>query len=226
MKRVCRKIIALVIVMAIALSGANFVNAEDSGVKIGLSSSSSKLEAGQTVTVNVNFNQSVEGGIGSMMGKLTYDSNVLEYVDAKGEADWQAVYVASTGILGIERNNNTSTTGKIATITFKVKDPLSVSSTKISYNITDVGLDDPVNIAAVVTIGTETASNGTENNDQSKTESTSEASTPKTITQSQSKSSKLPYAGDLATGIILTSVVAVVIVAIVGFVKYTKNKDI
>lgn len=240
MKQISKKIIAIAIIMLMILMGVKTVNAAGSSVKMSLSSNS-KLVAGQNITVNVNYTQSVAGGIGSIMGTLNFDSNVLEYVSATAQGDWQAaVYTNSTKILGIERNNNTETTGTIATITFKVKEGVTAENTTITYNVTDVGLTDEVSLSPSVTIDANKDASGSEDEGKTNTPATdnkqpgttngnkngSTKNATKNITTSKSTSSKLPKAGDETTIAIISVIAIIAIVGIVGFVKYSKQKDI
>lgn len=238
MKNISKRIIVTVIMILTILMGVKSVNAADPTVKMSLTSSS-KLKAGQTVTINVNYTQSVTGGIGSILGTLDYDPNVLEYVDTKVKGDWKAgVYTASTKILGIERNNNTETTGTIAEVIFKVKESSTAKSTTITYNVTDVGLADEVKLSPSVTIdaekeatGNEVGTNtpaGTNSTNTNKTNPIKNTTTnaPKNITTSKTNSSKLPAAGDSTTMAIIAIIAVVAVVGIVGFIKYSKEKDI
>lgn len=228
MKNIRIKVITLAIIMLVVLSGAKIVNADES---VGMSlTSSSKLKAGETVTVSVNYTQSVTGGIGSIMGTLNYDSDVLEYVSVAAAGDWQAaVYTKSTNILGIERNNNTTTTGAIATITFKVKEGITATSTTISYNITDVGLTNTVSIPTSVTLNAEKEAEAKPGNTTVTTQTPgttkNTANTSKNITASKSNK-KILAAGDATSIALITAVGVIAVIAIVGFVKYSKNKDI
>lgn len=228
MKNISKKIIAIAVLMLLVLSGTRMVNAADINVACSLTSDS-KLVAGETVTVNVNYTTAPEGGIGSIMGTLNFDSDVLEYVSAEPKGDWQATpYTASTKILGIERNNNTSTTGAIATITFKVKAGITTEKTTITYNITDVGIAQDVKLSPSVTLYADKAAsqNPGSASVENKTPANTTNNTTKAIKSSKTSSSKLPKAGDIASIAIVAGVVVLGSLAVVGFVKYSKNRDI
>lgn len=151
MKNLLKNSVSLIIVIGILLI-AGVSNAASSTVGMSMNSKSS-LKEGETITVNINVTKISEDTIGGIMGTLNYDSNVLEFINVKANGDWQeAIYVPGTKILAVERNNFTNTTGKIATITFKVKENINVENTTISYNVTDIGTMVNTNITSSVTL--------------------------------------------------------------------------
>ena len=225
MKKIYRKMIILLIVISVLLFGMKFVYADDLGVQMSLASSS-KLKAGETITIDINSIKCPENGIGSMIGKLNYDSNVLEYVSVKGYSDWSPIYTASTGLLGIERNNKTTTMGKIATITFKVKEPLTVDNTKVTYNITDVGITDLVSLSPSVTISVEKENNSSDkgSTSQNGTGDITKISGKNAVKNiaSKEKPKSLPKAGEETKLTILSMASIIGILSIVSLIKYLK----
>lgn len=241
MKNISKRIITVVmmVVLLIALAGIEVKAAEDS-VTMSLSTSD-KLVAGSTITINVDFKKSNTAGIGSVLGTLNYDENVLEYVSTTAKSDWNTNYAPSTKKLGIERNNKTTTTGTIATITFKVKDSITVSKTTITYNIYDISIGETVSINTSVSLDPNNSSSsdgsytpaGTTNttpatsSNKNTTATNSKKNTAKNaITSSKTTSKKLPKAGDVASIVVISVVSIIAIVAIVNFIRYSKNKDI
>ena len=235
MKNISKKfvVVIMIIMLLITIAGIEVKAVDDNTVTMSLSTSD-KLVAGNTVSINVDFKKSNSSGICSVLGTLSYDANVLEYTGTTSKSDWNTNYAASTKKLGVERNNKTTTTGTIATITFKVKDSITVQSTTISYNIYDVSLGENVDIKTSVTLTADksTSSDGTYTPaDTNNTPNNEKQNTPVNTAKNQIKSSKttakrILNAGDTTT-IIIASVVAIVaIVGCLGFIKYAKNKDI
>lgn len=233
MKNTSKKVVAVImmIILLITLAGIE-VKAADNSVVMSLSSTD-KLVAGGTVTVNIDFKKSNESGIGSVLGTLSYDENVLEYVSTTAKSDWNANYASSTKKLGIERNNKTTATGNIATISFKVKDNITATSTTISYNIYDISLGENVSIKTSVTLTSDksTSEEGTytpaETTNTTPTTNSNKNTTAKnTIQSSKTTSKKLPKAGDVASIVVISAISIIAIVAVANLVRYSKNKDI
>lgn len=193
---------------------------------------------GSTITINVDFKKSNEAGIGSVLGTLNYDENVLEYVSTTAKSDWNVNYVASTKKLGVERNNKTTTTGTIATMTFKVKDNITATSTTISYNIYDISVGENVSINTSATLSTDksTSTDGTytpttpttpaTSSNKNTSVNTTKNTSKNTIQSSKTTAKRILNAGDATTMAIVAVVAVVAIVGCLGFIKYSKNKDI
>ena len=105
-----------------------------------ISGSSVTARQGNEVTVELNLDENT--GMTSMMIELEYDSDVLEYVsatngevfsdgsfDAPNSTNSSKVLIWQNGTL----TKNITKTGKLATVTFKVKDEAKVGESKISF---------------------------------------------------------------------------------------------
>lgn len=238
MKNISKKIFAVVVMIILLATVAGIeVKAADNSVIMSLSTND-KLVAGSTITINVDFKKSNEAGIGSVLGTLNYDENVLEYVSTTAKSDWNVNYVASTKKLGVERNNKTTTTGTIATMTFKVKDNITATSTTISYNIYDISVGENVSINTSATLSTDksTSTDGTytpttpttpaTSSNKNTSVNTTKNTSKNTIQSSKTTAKRILNAGDATTMAIVAVVAVVTIVGCLGFIKYSKNKDI
>ena len=241
MKNISKKIFAVVVMIILLATVAGIeVKAADNSVVMSLSTND-KLVAGSTITINVDFKKSNEAGIGSVLGTLNYDENVLEYVSTTAKSDWNVNYVASTKKLGVERNNKTTTTGTIATMTFKVKDNITATSTTISYNIYDISVGENVSINTSATLSTDksTSTDGTytpttpttpttpaTSSNKNTSVNTTKNTSKNTIQSSKTTAKRILNAGDATTMAIVAVVAVVTIVGCLGFIKYSKNKDI
>lgn len=108
MKNISKKfvVVIMIIMLLITIAGIEVKAVDDNTVTMSLSTSD-KLVAGNTVSINVDFKKSNSSGIGSVLGTLSYDANVLEYTGTTSKSDWNTNYAASTKKLGVERNNKT-----------------------------------------------------------------------------------------------------------------------
>lgn len=236
MKKTIKNIFIITFIMLIVLNISKRVNAANEA-EMSLTSSS-KLKAGENVTIDINVTKIPEGGIGSIMGKLVYDSNVLEYIGVEGNADWVGVFTASNKILGVERNNNTTTTGKIATIKFKVKDGISKESTEVKYEVSDMGLSELISLTPKIILKADSISESssdtavpTLSSSESILNNTSTTSTQKSNIngkqiQQSTANKKILSAGDIKTKIIVISVIVILFIFLRSLLKYRKNKDI
>ena len=222
MKNIRVRILSLIIVMLVALSGINMVKAATSIVTL---TSDSKLKAGDTVTISVNMASGYEG----IQGKLNYDTNVFESASMEKAGTWNANL--SNGIAVIDRETAASGTETAATLTLKVKDNISVTSTTIKLENVKGTQNGGSVTGDTATITLSVDSNPNSGSETGKTNTPATTNTPaKTtntkITSSKTTSKKLPKAGDVASIVVISSVAVVAVVAIISFVRYQKNKDI
>ena len=152
MKNISKKIITLIIMLVVALSGATIVKA-DSSVTVSLTSDS-KLVAGETVVVNVNLTSAGDSGVNGISTKLDYDTSIFEEVKMAGVNDWFAYLASSTNIATIELDTITNSPVQMATITLKVKEGVTAKSTTITIkNVKATDSNNTISVAdASVTI--------------------------------------------------------------------------
>lgn len=230
MKNISVRILSLMIVMLVALSGLSFVNAAATAVTL---SSNSKLVAGDSVTINVSLANGFEG----IQGKLEYDTSVFESATMVKAGDWNADLTNNVAV--IDRSTAASGTESVATITLKVKDSITVNETTIKISnvkASQSGSTVTANTATITLKKDSSATSGSEevkantitstpSNTQAKVNSAKNTTSNK-ISTSKSTSSKLPKAGDAASAVIITIVALAVAIGIASFIKYQKNKDI
>lgn len=232
------KSLMTIIIIAIMLTISTIANAS-TGDSVGMSlTSSSKLKAGDTVTVNVNLTSINAGnGIDTITAELAYDTSVFETLSSSSftaSNDWTPSYASSTNMLTVLKNSKVKSPETVMTITLKVKDTISVNSTTITLkNIVvsggrevDGGTGDIYVNNALVTISkaeeasssTEKPANNTINNPgTSNTAKQNNVSKDSTTT----KTSTLPK-----TGLEQYGTIAIVVVAIIGIFSYVVYKKI
>lgn len=207
--------------------------------------SASKLEAGKDVKVTLTIKDiDADDGIRSItIGKVTYDTNVFEPITSSsfvGENGWSATYSTSSGKLAIINGNPMTANNSVVTLTLKVKEGITEKSTQVKFE--NIVVASSSTTTGNIQIGTKTvtvyedknAQSGSEGTNQGMNQSGTKANTTtpsstknnKNITTSKSTSNKLPKAGDASTIAIVSVAVILAVIAIVGFIKYTKQKDI
>lgn len=204
------------------------VNAADTtNYSVGMSlTSNSKLKAGDTVTVSINLTSINAGdGIDTITAKLNYDKNVLEQITVSNFSAnnaWTPSYAETTNMMTFQKNSKVKSAETVATISFKVKDTISVDSTTIKLEeivasggrVIDNGTGDITVKNATVTISkAKEAQSNTENNTTTKTNTVKD----NTVTNT----TKLPK-----TGMEQYGVIAIVVVAIIGIFSYVLYKKI
>ncbi len=206
--------------------------------------SASKLESGKDVKVTLTIKDiDADDGIRSItIGKVSYDTNVFEPITASsfvGENGWSATYSTSSGKLAIINGNPMTANNSVVTLTLKAKEGITEKSTQIKFE--NIVVASSSTTTGNIQVGTKTVTVYEDRNSQSGSEdenqdtnqggtkantTTSSTKNNKNITTSKSTSSKLPKAGDASTIAIATVAVILLVIAIVGFIKYTKQKDI
>lgn len=226
-----------ILIICITLAISNISRAYSANAEL---SSISKLETGKDVKVTLTIKDiDADDGIRSItIGNITYDTNVFEPITASsfvGENGWSATYSTSSGKLAIINGNPMTANNSVVTLTLKAKEGITEKSTKVKFeNIIVASSSTTGNIQ----VGTKTvtiyedknAQSGSESGSQSETKAnmptTSSTKNNKNITTSKSTSNKLPKAGDETTMAIISVVAILIVIAIVGFAKYIKQKDI
>lgn len=218
------KVLAIMLIVALVLSIASVVNAYSTTGT--LTSSTSKLVEGETVTISLNLSSIDAGeGLQSIEATLDYDTNVFETLASSGvsgSSGWNISYEPTTKRIAGEVDGATKMTanGTIATITLKAKSTISVSSTTIK-------------LSEIVVSGGSVASGGTGDIDvpDATCTLTKPAPTPSTTPASTTPSTdKTISAKEIPqTGVDYTTVAAMAIAAVVGiiclvrYIVYRKN---
>lgn len=238
------KTLITVSIMALMVVISTISNAASVGMSL---SSSSKLKAGDTVTVTMSLgNIDAGNGIDTITAELNYDKNVFETVETSNliaSNSWTPTYASSTNMLTVLKNSKVTKGETVLTITLKVKSTLSVKSTTVTLKdivvsggrVQDGGTGDiNVNNASVtinadsdaVSKNENTISNtttGTNTTTVTNTTNTSKTNTTKqntTLTDNTvTKKTTLPK-----TGIEQGGVIAIVVIAIVGTFSYVLYK--
>lgn len=224
MKINLKKVIAVIIMVIMVISIGSIVTAVEGNYSVGMSlASNSKLKAGDTVKIDVKLNSISAGdGIDTIAGELTFDKNVFETptaADFTSNTSWTPTYAASTNMITLMKNEKVKTAETVITISLKVKDTISVKSTKVtlgdilvSGGTVDTGGTGDIEVKDIsITINTETA---VSNQTNTTTNATKDSTTTNTKT--------LPKTGLGQLGVILVIVLAVV--GIFSYVLYKKTE--
>lgn len=131
-----QKHIAMLIILTIILTFTGISHAAGS-VTMQLTSSS-KLEAGQTVEVTLAITNIDAGeGIDTVTAQLDYSKEVFEPITGKksleGDGDWSCVaYNEDDGVFILSSDSKVNTNSEVMKVKFKVKEGISVTQTEIS----------------------------------------------------------------------------------------------
>ncbi|MCI8641222.1 MAG: LPXTG cell wall anchor domain-containing protein [Clostridia bacterium] len=226
MKTNLKKALVVIMIAIMVISIGTLVTAAEGNYSVGMSlTSNSKLKAGDTVKIDVKLNSISAGdGIDTIAGELTFDKNVFETptaTDFVSTTSWTPTYAASTNMITFMKNQKVTSAETVVTINLKVKDTISVKSTKVtlgdiivSGGTVDTGGTGDIEVKDIsVTISTE-ATTPTQPGTTNTTTNTKKDSTTNTKT--------LPKTGLGQLGIILVIVLAVV--GIFSYVLYKKTE--
>lgn len=222
MKRKSKIKILIVFIILMMTTISTIVNAAEENYSVGMSlTSSSKLKAGDTVTVQVKLTNINAGeGIDTITAAINYDSNVFEDItsaDLTASNEWTPSYATTSKMLTLLKNNKVTSAETVLTIKLKVKDTLNVNSTTVTLKditasggrIVDGGTGDITVSNASVTISAEQTTSTTPTNNTIIKDNT--------VTKTQT----LPK-----TGIAQYSVIAIVVIAIIAVASYVAYKKI
>ena len=175
-------IIALVIVMlTFAMVGKVFAAGSFSA---SLTPNNSRVSKGSEVKVTFKISGiNVEGGINAITATLDYDSDVLDLPkdNVEGVNNWSATYNADTYKLAIDRAEVVKEDQEVLTMTFKVKDSTSVTTTAVklkSIAAANSTLSDEVKISDITTNISISSSSGGLNPSPTSTSSSSPSTSP------------------------------------------------
>lgn len=236
-KTIRLKAIVSFIVICVILAVANISRAYS--VNGGLSSSS-KLVVGSEVVVVFSLSDiDMADGVRSItVENVDYDKAVFEEISGtsfSGSAGWSAGYNAANGKATFTNSTPMTSNGAVITLTLKVKSGITSKSTTITFK--NIVAASSVQTTGNITVGTKTvtikadeeATSGSEEKQPEAPAAVQEEkkanNTPVAIKSSKSNTKHLK-AGDSATMMIISSIVVVLAIAIIGFVKYAKNRDI
>ena len=228
------KTLITVSIMALMVVISTISNAASVGMSL---SSSSKLKAGDTVTVTMSLgNIDAGNGIDTITAELNYDKNVFETVETSNliaSNSWTPTYASSTNMLTVLKNSKVTKGETVLTITLKVKSTLSVKSTTVTLKdivvsggrVQDGGTGDISVNNASVTINADSDAISKNENTISNTTTTTNTTTNTTKQNTTLKDNTVTKKTTLPkTGIEQGGVIAIVVIAIVGTFSYVLYK--
>ncbi len=130
--------ITIILILAIIILFSKTVKAE-SKVEMQLTSSDTKLIAGQSVEVTLSItNIDAGNGIDAIVGKINYDENVFEEItdeELDGQNKWNVqIYNPNTRLFTISKSSKVNKNSDVLKITFKVKEGVTAENAKISIS--------------------------------------------------------------------------------------------
>lgn len=234
-----KKVVSLILLMIICISTSVYAA---TSCNASLQTSKSEYNKGDEFTVDVNVTDlQSDRGIISFGATLDYDTSCLTFVKMEGKNGWNTPsYNKDSGILVSDGSSLMKNDGTVFTITFKVNEGASKSSTTISLKDITVGdggnsgatkvngTSKNINIKNVTSGGNTTTpdtnnnttnsgtSSGSSNSNTSSSNKNSTSSGSKTniINTNDSKTGRLPKAG--RTDVMLV-VFIVVLVGVAAF---------
>ena len=233
MKKVLISILAMIFIISMAIT----VNAATGSISSGASSDSVLKGKTFTVTLAGVSDTPIDG----MYTKFTYDTKVLELV-SKTPATGYGDNSGDGEILITNNSSSTSpTSGTLYTLTFKVLDSAAAGETKISFNGSELHLNDNGTISQLATnvdeititvkaddttVDNNNNNNATGNNNNSSNNSSNNNSKSNTTSNTSKNNSKkkLPQTGINDAGLI--AIVALGAVSIASYISYRKYKNI
>ena len=224
------KTLITVSIMALIVVISTISNAASVGMSL---SSSSKLKAGDTVTVTMSLgNIDAGNGIDTITAELNYDKNVFETVETSNliaSNSWTPTYASSTNMLTVLKNSKVTKGETVLTIT----STLSVKSTTVTLKdivvsggrVQDGGTGD-INVNnASVTINADSDAISKNENTISNTTTTTNTTTNTTKQNTTLKDNTVTKKSTLPkTGIGQSGIIAIVVIAIVGTFSYVLYK--
>ena len=130
--------ITIILILAIIILFSKTVKAE-SKVEMQLTSSDTKLIAGQSVEITLSItNIDAGNGIDAIVGKINYDENVFEEItdeELDGQNKWNVqIYNPNTRLFTISKSSKVNKNSDVLKITFKVKEGVTAENAKISIS--------------------------------------------------------------------------------------------
>ena len=154
-----KRIISFVLVLAMLFSFAVPAHAEEN-FAISMTADKTQLQKGETVTLTVSANKTVEN-VGAFQYQVIYDPELVTYISSTKGAAYSGTVIdkiTSDGVtyiqfLGLDNVNVepfTLTAGEIGTVTFSVND--DVTADTVSFTLRCEAMDDYDNGAIAVTV--------------------------------------------------------------------------
>ena len=256
MKKLVTKSMLIVLIMLVMIINLTVVSNAASSMDVKLSASSAELEVGEEITVTISLaNINVGEGVNTLKGTVSWDKDVLEFVDyEKSVNDWSNTWNSTDGTLvSVHLSGLVKADTAIAKLTFKVKDVEELEETTITLaDIESANTEEKVNpsdasitlkVKEVVEEGTGdseeegTNNNGSEENTTTNTTNTTTTTTnttnttntttttTTTSTTNTSANTIIPYAG-MSNTIIITTIIGLFIIGIISYVQYKKYREI
>ncbi len=126
-------VIFIVSVMILIGLFGTVMAAEDISAKLNVVISPSNPEVGQNVTIEISLSE-LKDGVKSVSFTLDIDDDVLEILQVLAGEGWQSNVQGKTVTITTTDGQATTTTGKIATVTLKVKDD-AVANTESAISL-------------------------------------------------------------------------------------------
>lgn len=252
MKRVNNILKIFFLMIAVLLITANISKAVDYGATMNLTGSKTTANVGDTVTYTLALKSATNvEGVATVHAKINYDKAVLQYVSCEATNSWSApVYNEANQEFVTERSDVMKPEGNIIKVTFKVISIPANKTTTVSITNFDVAdTDNQITVGDVsANLKIEEKSNNTSNDkpnqddnkntdkpnnnvvDEPNKGNNSENNNTNNNTNTPSKDNttqdgKMPQTG-IYTVIPVVIVTALIVVAVILFIKYKDIKDI
>lgn len=231
-------LILLLIIMTSVVTAASFT--------VGVQSNKIEAKPGDEVVVTLsisNIDKGNKDGMNAISGTIGFDSNVLTYVSYTVAGGWSMqAYNESTGTFAITKNDYTTESQTIMTVTFKVKDNASVANTEIKLTNVQAGFGQAADITnaetvtaadtgATLSINTATQTQPS-NNIPSGNTIPSNTTTPtnqaplvtSNVVNANQSDKTIPQTG--ISDFVLPIIAGLGIIAVISYIRYRKYKNI
>ena len=137
-----KKIISIIVLIILILGCNSTIYAANNAIT--LSKNKNSYIAGDTIQISVDIsNISLENGIETVIGTISYNKNLYESCSVEGKNGWKADFNEENGKVILQRNDGMKENGGIFTIKLKLKNDVTEGDT-ISFsniNIADENTD-------------------------------------------------------------------------------------
>ena len=242
-------IITFLLAVFIVFAISNNIYAANLAATIDVVANKTEVQAGDEVTFAISIKDianAEDNLVTAAEGVLTYDTNFFEKITTSSIAPSGANTIdVDTGKFVSFFSANTGTTTNIATITLKVKSTATgsgnVTFSKLSSSDGETeaqSADKTIIISIKAASGSSSDSSGTGSSssgsstsgssetDSSSSGSSSSDSSSSISSNSNNNASSLPYTGTSINLCIIGSILVIISIGTISFVKYNKNKNI
>lgn len=246
-----KKVLAVALIITLLLISMTIVVSAASSFTLGVRSSKSEVQPGDTIIVYVsvsNINKDEKDGLNAVKGTVSYDSNVLTLTDGISAVSGWTLQAINEGTFAVSRvdGNYVTNDQEIISFTFKVKDDTTATSTEIkitdvtaafglnSSDLTDAQTIAAANASTIVKINSSTEFNPssveptTNTTPTTQTGSTSTSSSTPTVTSNvpvtTANDKTLPQTG--IEDVILPAIVILGVISVISYISYRKYKNI